>query len=107
MWAVNHPCDSDHAECDEVSARSNRESLSLVIRFLDDKGAVHECLLALIIQVDSIRAFDLCDAILNKLTALYRSTDFLVGQYFDCASRPTISGIYSGNHCSFIAGHMC
>lgn len=52
--------------CDEVSDRSNCELLSLVVRFVDDAGAVRECLLALI-QVDSTSAFDLCDVILEKL----------------------------------------
>lgn len=79
--------------CDEVSDRSNRELLSLVIRFVTDEGDIRESLVSLI-EVDNTSACYLHDVIVDKLKSLCLSIDNLVGQCFDGASN--MSGIHTG-----------
>ena len=79
--------------CDEVSDRSNKQYMSIVIRYVSDTAEVVENLVGLV-EVLSTTADNLLHSLLLKLKSYNLALDHLVGQCYDGASN--MSGCYNG-----------
>lgn len=79
--------------CDEVSDRSNKEHMSIVVRYVTEAAEVVESLVGLV-EVASTTADDLLQSLLSKLKSCNLALDYLVGQCYDGASN--MSGCYTG-----------
>ncbi|KAL4120004.1 hypothetical protein QTP88_012752 [Uroleucon formosanum] len=86
------------AECfsilaDETTDVSNKEQLTLCVRYIDDQNNLCEDFLKYV-NIDSLTGASLSSAILNGLTSCGVQCDFLFGQGYDGASN--MSGKFRG-----------
>jgi len=79
--------------CDEVSDRSNKQHMSIVVRYVTEAAEVIESLVGLV-EVKNTTADNLLHSLLSKLKSCNLALDHLVGQCYDGASN--MSGCYTG-----------
>jgi Domain of unknown function (DUF4371)/hAT family C-terminal dimerisation region len=79
--------------CDEVTDRSNKQHMSIVVRYVTEPTAVVESVIGLV-EVANTTADNLLQSLLSKLKSCNLALDSLVGQCYDGASN--MSGVYTG-----------